>query len=59
MVAQLSTLANEISHVSLKVGTHGISGGHMFALEVQDVESSLLSILSVWSLAEVPALGAH
>ena len=35
MVAQLSTLANEVTRVSLEVGTEGILGGQAFAPEVQ------------------------
>jgi hypothetical protein len=35
MVAQLSTLANEASQVSLEVGTEGILGGQAFVPDVQ------------------------
>lgn len=35
MVAQLSTLANEVTRVSLEVGTQGILGGQAFVPEVQ------------------------
>ncbi|KAF9459630.1 hypothetical protein BDZ94DRAFT_1171284 [Collybia nuda] len=35
MVAQLSTLANEVTRVSLEVGTEGILGGQAFVPEVQ------------------------
>ena len=35
MVAQLSTLANEVTRVSLEVGTRGIVGGQAFVPEVQ------------------------
>ena len=44
MVAQLSTLTNEVTHVNLEVGTEGILGGQAFALEV-DVEGQCLLIL--------------
>ena len=35
MVAQLSTLANEVTRVSLEVGTEGILGGQAFVPDVQ------------------------
>ncbi|KAF5368133.1 hypothetical protein D9615_010217 [Tricholomella constricta] len=35
MVAQLSTLADEVTRVSLEVGTEGILGGQAFVPEVQ------------------------
>jgi len=35
MVAQLSTLTNEVTRVSLEVGTKGILGGQAFVPEVQ------------------------
>ncbi|KAF8800723.1 hypothetical protein BYT27DRAFT_7148323 [Phlegmacium glaucopus] len=35
MVAQLSTLANEVARVSLEVRTEGILGGHAFVPDVQ------------------------
>ena len=35
MVAQLSTLANEVTRVSLDVGTEGILGGQAFVPDVQ------------------------
>ena len=35
MVAQLSTLANEVTRVSLEVGTEGILGGQASVPEVQ------------------------
>ena len=35
MVAQVSTLANEVTTVSLEVGTEGILGGQAFVPEVQ------------------------
>jgi len=35
MVAQLSTVANEVTRVSLEVGTEGILGGQVFMPEVQ------------------------
>ena len=35
MVAQLSTLANEVIRVSLEVGTEGILGGQAFVTDVQ------------------------
>ena len=35
MVAQLSTLANEVTCVSLEVGTQGILGGQAIVPEVQ------------------------
>jgi osomolarity two-component system sensor histidine kinase NIK1 len=35
MVAQLSTLANEVTRVSLEVGTEGILGGQAYVPDVQ------------------------
>ena len=35
MVAQLSMLANEVTHVSLEVGTEGILGGQAFVPDVK------------------------
>ena len=35
MVAQLSTLTNKVTRVSLEVGTEGILGGQAFVPEVQ------------------------
>lgn len=35
MVEQLSTLANEVTRVSLEVGTEGILGGQAFVPDVQ------------------------
>src|ERR1700721_3075740 len=35
MVAQLNTLANEVTRVSLEVGTEGILGGQAFVPDVQ------------------------
>jgi osomolarity two-component system sensor histidine kinase NIK1 len=35
MVAQLSTLANEVTRVSLEVGTEGLLGGQAFVPDVQ------------------------
>jgi hypothetical protein len=35
MVAQLSTLASEVTRVSLEVGTEGILGGQAFVPDVQ------------------------
>ena len=35
MVVQLSTLANEVTRVSLEVGTEGILGGQAFVPDVQ------------------------
>ncbi len=35
MLAQLSTLANEVTRVSLEVGMEGILGGQAFLPEVQ------------------------
>jgi osomolarity two-component system sensor histidine kinase NIK1 len=37
MVAQLSTLVNKVTRVSLEVGTEGILGGQAFVSEVQGI----------------------
>jgi len=42
MVAQLSTLANEVTPVSLDVGSEGILGGQAFVPEVQGMWKSVL-----------------
>jgi osomolarity two-component system sensor histidine kinase NIK1 len=44
MVAQLSTLANEVTRVSLEVGTEGILGGQAFVPDVQ----------GMWKVCQVP-----
>ena len=43
MVAQLSTLANEVTGVSLEVGTEGILGGQAFVPDVQGMWKVRLS----------------
>jgi osomolarity two-component system sensor histidine kinase NIK1 len=45
MVAQLSTLANKVMHVSLEVGTEGILGGQAFVPEVQGMWKVRLLLL--------------
>ena len=50
MVAQLSTLANEVTRISLEVGTEGILGGQAFVPDVQGmwkVRSCVRSSLSI------------
>ena len=49
MVAQLSTLASEVTRVSLEVGAEGILGGQVFVPDVQGawkVRNFLLFLLS-------------
>ncbi|KAF8814941.1 hypothetical protein BYT27DRAFT_7249618 [Phlegmacium glaucopus] len=46
MVAQLSTLANEVARVSLDVRTEGILGGHAFVPDVQ----------GMWKIGDFPVL---
>ena len=43
MVAQLSTLANEVTRVSLEVGTEGLLGGQAFVPDVQGMWKVCLS----------------
>ncbi|KAF8814075.1 hypothetical protein BYT27DRAFT_7250385 [Phlegmacium glaucopus] len=43
MVAQLSTLANEVTRVSLEVGTKGILGGQAFVPDVRSIITGSLS----------------
>lgn len=56
MVAQLSTLANEVTRVSLEVGTEGILGGQAVVSDVQGMwkvcilEFSLVAKLIAYDL---------
>ena len=50
MVAQLSTLANEVTRVSLEVGTEGILGGQAFVRDVQGIWKVCLAFLSTMIL---------
>jgi len=52
MVAQLSTLANEVTRVSLEVGTEGILGGQAFVPEVQ----GMWKVRDIYSFPQVKAL---
>ena len=47
MVAQLSTLANEVTRVSLEVGTEGILGGQAFVPDVQGMWKVRLNVFLV------------
>ncbi|KAJ3740011.1 histidine kinase [Lentinula detonsa] len=57
MVVQLSTLANEVTRVSLEVGTEGILGGQAFVPDVQGEWKGLTDNVNVYvivrSIAEV------
>jgi osomolarity two-component system sensor histidine kinase NIK1 len=50
MVAQLSTLANEVTRVSLEVGTEGILGGQAFVPEVQGMWKVLTSNVNLMAM---------
>jgi osomolarity two-component system sensor histidine kinase NIK1 len=49
MVAQLNTLANEVTRVSLEVGTEGILGGQAFVPDVQGMWKVLCQVFPVAS----------
>jgi osomolarity two-component system sensor histidine kinase NIK1 len=53
MVAQLSTLANEVTRVSLEVGTEGLLGGQAFVPDVQGMWKVSFIIIN---LAEIKIL---
>lgn len=54
MVAQLSTLANEVTRVSILVGTEGILGGQAFVPDVQGMwKVSPPSVLNVYALLKL------
>jgi osomolarity two-component system sensor histidine kinase NIK1 len=48
MVNQLSTLANEVTRVSLEVGTEGMLGGQAYVPDVQGMWKVRWPILSSW-----------
>jgi hypothetical protein len=50
MVAQLSTLANEVTRVSLEVGTEGILGGQAFVPDVQGTWKVRLRLNLQWKV---------
>jgi len=59
MVSQLSTLANEVTRVSLEVGTEGILGGQAFVPDVQGMWKVLPFYANTFSMRLTSRLGAH
>ena len=60
MVAQLSTLANEVTRISLEVGTEGILGGQAFVPDVQGMWKVRRYVLfSLFDLKWMFLLGPH
>ena len=59
MVEQLSTLANEVTRVSIEVGTDGLLGGQAFVPDVQGMWKVCCSFVSLAEISLNCLLGSH